>query len=384
MAAQLGLIIYTALDSSGNPVSGAAIDVRKQGATVQSGSNPYTVDDAGAITSSPTDTVELYDAAGVRAGVDAPNVNAVAATSITTSAGFASAPGNNYRISPTTNKHTLYADAQGNEVKTNPLTTDSNGLAYAYAPVGLYDIKQSGGTSVLGAGPTLFTRDYPTVGGGRFRQNPIGASATPLYEYDTFRTLLSADLHSRWLNNGTVLARLFGDGSARLAAGLTIDSGGINVAGNSQINGTLTGLSQVDSTSLRAGTSPATVIDQNRDLQIRRLRPIYGTGLANGDFAISAGWGTTASVSLASGSDTSGTIAITSSGTGQTANPTVTFTFKDGAYSGFLTFVPVRYDSSAPTTGFWGVQAQTTTTVTFIFFGTPVAGNTYALRWHAM
>jgi hypothetical protein len=52
---QLGRIHFTVFDSTGAPVSGASVEVRKQGATIQSGGpTSFTVDDPGAITTAGT------------------------------------------------------------------------------------------------------------------------------------------------------------------------------------------------------------------------------------------------------------------------------------------------------------------------------------------
>jgi len=55
---------------------------------------------------------------------------------------------------------------------------------------------------------------------------------------------------------------------------------------------------------------------------------IQGAAIAAADVALSAGFGTTATV-VPTGSDRKGKLVITSSGTGQGANPTATITPKD-------------------------------------------------------
>jgi Pectate lyase superfamily protein len=99
-----------------------------------------------------------------------------------------------------------------------------------------------------------------------------------------------------------------------------------------------------------------------------------GTNLVGGDFALSAGWGTTASVTGISGVDSRFRLAITSNGTGQAANPTVVLTFKDGAYAAAPWASYGRGDLAAPTTGYWAMTSRTTTTMTFTLS---------ALRWRA-
>jgi hypothetical protein len=99
------------------------------------------------------------------------------------------------------------------------------------------------------------------------------------------------------------------------------------------------------------------------------------------DFALSAGFGTRASVLVSKGSrEARGTITITSAGRGQAANPTITLTFKKGVWAatpfavvcrsgGFQLSVPVSVDSIS------------STTLVIKFNGTPVAAETYTLTF---
>jgi hypothetical protein len=106
---------------------------------------------------------------------------------------------------------------------------------------------------------------------------------------------------------------------------------------------------------------------------------VGGTNLVSGDIALSAGWGNTASAALQNNSsDGRFRIAITSGGTGQGANPTVTLTFKDGTWGGAPHGVVSRGDVAAPN-GDFRKTAQTATTWTITFAETPVAGNVYIL-----
>jgi len=101
---------------------------------------------------------------------------------------------------------------------------------------------------------------------------------------------------------------------------------------------------------------------------------ITGTTITAGAAVLSAGWGTTAAWSALAGNNSfNGT--ITASGTGQLANPTITYTF------------PVAYVYAPPTCIAFqvgGTQAQgtfatsslTTTGVVFTYSGTPGAANT--------
>ena len=66
------------------------------------------------------------------------------------------------------------------------------------------------------------------------------------------------------------------------------------------------------------------------DTHLSGLVVAGGPAVVAADFALSAGFGTTASVAVAAGStDRKGRITITSAGTGQAANPTCTLTPKE-------------------------------------------------------
>lgn len=108
---------------------------------------------------------------------------------------------------------------------------------------------------------------------------------------------------------------------------------------------------------------------------------ITGTPIAAGNLVLSAGWGTTAAWSALSGSTQQVFGTITASGTGQGANPTITYTFP----TAFL----------ATPTGCFALQvggtqagvaipftpsALSKTGVTFTYNGTPGAGNTLAVQ----
>lgn len=111
-----------------------------------------------------------------------------------------------------------------------------------------------------------------------------------------------------------------------------------------------------------------------------RCKATQGTAHVAGDYALSGGFGTTASVAVATGSnDSRGRITITSAGTGQGANPTCTLTFKDGAWPAAPIAVVCRGGGSQNTIP---VDVTTTTTTMVITFrGTPVAAETYVINY---
>src|SRR5260370_1695798 len=81
------------------------------------------------------------------------------------------------------------------------------------------------------------------------------------------------------------------------------------------------------------GTNPPTsrfgnILAQSTT-SIKRVQVNQGTAQTAGNIALGANWGTTASVSGVVGQDAAFAFTVTSSGTGQAANPTITVTFAD-------------------------------------------------------
>jgi hypothetical protein len=100
-----------------------------------------------------------------------------------------------------------------------------------------------------------------------------------------------------------------------------------------------------------------------------------GSSLAAPNFALSAGWGSTATLSAISGTDQAWQVTITANGSGLAANPTLTLTFKDGAWPAVPQAIVRRNGGdqlSVPYT--WTVTA---TQLTITLAGTPQAGETF-------
>jgi hypothetical protein len=110
-------------------------------------------------------------------------------------------------------------------------------------------------------------------------------------------------------------------------------------------------------------------------LRVRRLAG-GGTAHVSGDYAAS-GWGTAPTVTP-SARDTGGRVTIVA-GTGPSANPSITLTFKDGTYTTAPAVVVSRGDAASPSTGTWILNAVTATTMVAQFIGTPVAASSYVL-----
>jgi hypothetical protein len=118
------------------------------------------------------------------------------------------------------------------------------------------------------------------------------------------------------------------------------------------------------------------------DLNFRRINLNVNTDIASTDFALSAGWGDTAAKVLTAGShDTAGRIGAQAGGSGIAADPTITLTFKDGAFGVAPRCVVSRGDAVAPAGGYWTLSSTATTAITFKFVGTPVSGSSYTLDY---
>jgi hypothetical protein len=106
-----------------------------------------------------------------------------------------------------------------------------------------------------------------------------------------------------------------------------------------------------------------------------------GTALVAGDFVCSAGFGSTASVGTITATDTGGVFTVTSAGTGQGANPTVTLTFKDGTWTTAPTKISVCRAGGSQRTIPMEATTITATTLVLSFLGTPVNAETYIVRF---
>ena len=96
-------------------------------------------------------------------------------------------------------------------------------------------------------------------------------------------------------------------------------------------------------------------------LKNKRVSFSGATALGAGDFALSAGWGSTAAVSAVIGTDGAWEITVTSGGTGIAPNPTIILTFKDGTW----TSSPIAISKQVGGTGFIADITETTTATTW-------------------
>lgn len=127
------------------------------------------------------------------------------------------------------------------------------------------------------------------------------------------------------------------------------------------------------STSLLGGTGTA-----------GRLTLSGGTAIATTDWALSAGWGANASVTAVSGNDSRGTVTVTTSVLDTpTASPTLTLTFKDGAWVAGPFCVSNMNDASTGLLGSADSSCPNTSTMRITYNGTPTAllAGTYVFNY---
>jgi hypothetical protein len=226
---------------------------------------------------------------------------------------------------------------------------------------------------------TSVVRAYLVLDSGEFYETQIYDS-TGVYQYTPFR---AGPTSSSTSNGETTTVRggpggsTSGDGGQLSLLGGTVTSGaggpvvmqGADGVGTNKVGG-----------DVRVYPGAGTGTARNGGVQSKRLHLDGGSSLVAGDFSLSAGWGDTASVSVTAGSkDERWEITITPAGTGISANPTVTLTFKNGAWIGtpfaYVLFNGATGGASAP--GQPLVTTISTTALTFQHVGTPVTTGTY-------
>jgi hypothetical protein len=322
--ARLARFTFVVADpTTGLPVSGASVEVRSQGATVNGDHTgavtSFTVNNPGAVVA--TNTV-VIDATSTPTRA----VASITATNVTVAAAGFEDIDDDQRISIALPLPTLYNDASGDESKTNPLTTDANGLAECWIVGSNFDVL----VSKSGVLTTTLYEDVATVGGEEAQSNVHNSGSIPAWVLDSLRTLDDGQPLLSLRNAGTNKHRFFADGSWRSVKGGTIDAGGLTISGG--------GITSTGASVLTGAVSGVTTLSASGDITTsggdfdgRRLTMGSGTNLVTGDFTLT-GWGSGASISVNGNSkDTVGGFTITS-GTSVSANPTVKLTFKDGAW----------------------------------------------------
>lgn len=263
-----------------------------------------------------------------------------------------------------------------NVVTSSTSTTPTNVL-HATATAGLYALSPV----VAGDAPTLAPLASPTFTG--VVTFPAGTPTAPGFVSSLSSTFgLTAQGTTNWC---------MGTGSANnwsmcwnTAGKLEVISGGIfgfsSSATNAGSTGADGGISRLGAASLAAGNGSAG--DKTSLFTAKRYTVDGGTTLVAGDFALSAGWGTTASIaiSLSTSKDAAAIVTVTSAGTGQAANPTLLLTFHDGTWTNVPACVLLQNGGTDIFGDVTGVAVGVTafaTAYTWTWNGTPTAAKNY-------
>lgn len=120
---------------------------------------------------------------------------------------------------------------------------------------------------------------------------------------------------------------------------------------------------------------------------MRRRGRLAGNSIVTGDFSALTGWGAGAAVTAVAGTDSAGYVRITAGASGISANPSVLFTYHDGAWPAapiIMTLCQPESGAVTAATGFgptYTFGASNTTTISFVVIGTPTINIVYRLSW---
>jgi len=237
--------------------------------------------------------------------------------------------------------------AQQTDDNTVPLAI----LGRVTTAVNLFEARDSSGNPLVGLGRL--------AGSDRMRIYAAGGS-TIISRFDSFGDLV---LRNDGLTSGLATAGFLTIGAFANVPGLIIGP-----ASGSQDS------MQIFHTG--SSTSKIFAVDSGDNTLIKRVKASQGTALGSGDFALSAGWGTGATVTGVTGTDQGWQMTVTAAGT-PAANPSVTLTFKDGTWTNAPICVSKMVGGTGGVTQLTEAPAATTNTLTFQ--GTPVAASTYIL-----
>jgi hypothetical protein len=130
-----------------------------------------------------------------------------------------------------------------------------------------------------------------------------------------------------------------------------------------------------------AGTNISAEVTAGTSATLPTLNFGNSSSVSLAEFTLSAGWGETASL-VPSGSFAMGNIQISANGAGLSANPTVVFTFPKSEAGGQKpNIVWSRSDGTIEQTGFWLISSITPSDITWVFVGTPGAGQNIGIQW---
>jgi len=378
--ARFGRMEVFVTDSAGNALNGVSVEFRRAGALTNGATGPTTIvaNTVGSILVGDTVRAGLAGASDAVASI-------VSEVSFTASGAGWGALADGVLMSITAPFPAVFNAEDGTEALTQPgLQTDADGFLEAYAENGMYDIFITGGGAT-----TEIRHNVPCVGGTETKIYIVGSGTTEHWIWDTGRVLAAGDKHTVWKDDGTEIASLTDAGKLTLVGvgGLTTGgaivntAGGLTIIGNSTITGTLGGVTNLTLAGTLTGVTTGTF---SNDIQVRRLRANQGTTLVPGDITLGSGWGTGPSAPAPAGTDTAGTVVITT-GTTPSGDADFTLTFTDGAYSVAPVVVVTR--SNGTINGAIGVPVNMVLSTTFVkvtVVGPLAASTSYRWNWHVI
>jgi len=211
---QLGRFLAPCQDTSGNASVGCSVYLYREGASVNgaaSGASPLTVNVRHRGKIATGDSVFVNSASGTTY-----TATVVSATQLQLSGfiGTLSLSGGD-RLVPSNNQPTLYSDDQGGSSTSNPLTSDSTGIAGCWMKPKNYEVLVTGGTPNLNARlyqgtvvsvvydgqlGTLFLRDATEDGDGILDQTLYSEVTRNLSIATSGQSFLSADIKTLFSN----------------------------------------------------------------------------------------------------------------------------------------------------------------------------------------
>jgi len=398
--AHLGRIEVVISDpATGLPVTGATVEIRKQGGTVQGTTGPTTIDLHAIGAMAAFDTVNIDNDADSPVAV----LTIPSGTQITVvGPGLAPLINDVTRVTVALPLPSIFNAEDGGESKANPLTTDANGLAFAYAPVGFYD------AFVTRGAVTFLLTNVLAVGGTSFLSNVFGTGTADAYIFDTFRALASGDNIASFRDNGVEKAFIDKDGkvsgTSAEYSGLMEALNGLEVTGQLKL---LTSSSQIvpgfTSFSIRNNADDRDNFFMNdagqitlqgdvilgdggitADIHIRQIRANKGTALTTGNIVLGANWGTGPAVtSVVNAKSTAGRVRITS-GSGPTGNPSFTIQFPDNFTSTPHCIVQRAGGTISGNIGMVALLTPTSTDCVVTVVGNVAASTAYDFEWLVM
>jgi len=389
--AHLGKIEVVVSDpATGLPVSGATVEIRKQGGTVQGTTGPTTINlhAQGALDVDDTLNVDA-DTLAVVTLLTQPTGTQITVSGV----GFTPLVNDVSRITATLPLPSIFNAEDAGEVKANPLSTDANGLAFAFAPVGFYDVL------VTRAGVKTLLTNVIAGAGADFVSNIWGTGSATAFNFDTHRALAADDILVRFRDNGVTKVLINKDGGLTAVTGLF--SGAATVVGNlnlvarlvmsataSQLTPGATSFAIRDNANARDNllildAGDVTIfrdLDITRDANFRRIRLDKGTVLVSGDFADETNMGTGATYAP-TGTDAAGRATVTL-GTGLGAgNPEFRLTYTDGTYGDFANVMVTCHNTTTSDVVPIFASGGSTSVLFTIGDATPTDSHVYEIVW---